>query len=64
MERLLMGLRTAEGVPLADLGDLALDGGRIEAMTGFLEVSDGRLIATSRGRPVLDHLLGELVRAA
>ncbi|HEY2480846.1 MAG TPA: radical SAM family heme chaperone HemW [Caulobacteraceae bacterium] len=63
-ERLLMGLRTVEGAPLSELDELELGGGRIAALAGYLEVRSGHLIATGRGRPVLDRLIGELTRAA
>jgi oxygen-independent coproporphyrinogen-3 oxidase len=64
IERLLMGLRTLEGVPLSDLEDLHLSRGRMAALAGYLEVSGGHLIATGRGRPVLDRIIGELTCAA
>jgi oxygen-independent coproporphyrinogen-3 oxidase len=63
-ERLLMGLRTVEGVPLWEIGALELGPGRMAALAGYLEVSDGRLFATGRGRPVLDRVIGELTGAA
>jgi hypothetical protein len=31
---------------------------------GWLQIEGERLVATARGRPVLDHLLTELTRAA
>lgn len=64
-ERVLLGLRTVEGVPLALLADLQIrpvDGplaGLIEG--GFLTLSDGRVAATARGRPVLDGVLKALL---
>ncbi|MFI4975208.1 MAG: radical SAM family heme chaperone HemW [Caulobacterales bacterium] len=65
LERLLMGLRTVEGVPLPDLAPLAIDGAVIAGFSdqGLLVQSGGRLIATSRGRSVLDRLTLELVGA-
>ncbi len=59
-ERLLMGLRTVEGVALADLAPLRLGrlGGLSEA--GFVRQADGRLYATAAGRPVLDRVIAEL----
>ena len=62
-ERLMMGLRLSEGVELARLG--AIDGlpERIEALApmGLVEVGEGRLRATSAGRPLLKAVLRELL---
>ena len=60
-ERLLLGLRIDEGVPLADLTALSLD--RLDDLVaqGFVERRDARLIATALGRPVLDRVISELV---
>ena len=67
-ERLLMGLRTTEGVALAELSALGLvDGaGRVRdvAELGLAHVSGGRLTATARGRLVLDRLTAELATGA
>jgi len=64
-EALLMGLRLAEGVPLARLGEMAaaLRQDRLQALAaaGLLRLDDGRLIATPAGRQRLDALLGYLV---
>lgn len=59
-ERLLLGLRLDEGVPLADLSALPL---RVEPMesAGMVQVVDGRLRATRAGRPVLDRVILELL---
>jgi putative oxygen-independent coproporphyrinogen III oxidase len=59
-ERLLMGLRTVEGVPLVELRPLPL--ARLPGLqqAGFIRVADGRLHATLRGRPVLDRVIAEL----
>lgn len=64
-EKVLLGLRTVEGVSLAVLADLQIrpvDGplaGLIE--DGFLALSNGRVAATARGRPVLDGVLKALL---
>ncbi|KPF77668.1 coproporphyrinogen III oxidase [Brevundimonas sp. AAP58] len=64
-ERLLLGLRTSEGVPLSLLGPLGLDPatwplkGLFEE--GFVTVAGGRLAATAKGRPVLDAVLKALL---
>jgi oxygen-independent coproporphyrinogen-3 oxidase len=59
-ERLLMGLRTVEGVPLVELAPLALSKLPDLQQTGFVRVADGRLYATAQGRPVLDRVIAEL----
>ena len=61
-ERILLGLRTVEGAPLAlfvtvgaseRVADLAED--------GFLTVANGRVAATDKGRPILDSVLKALL---
>ena len=61
-ERILLGLRTVEGAPLAEferveaaerVADLAED--------GFLTVANGRVAATDKGRPILDSVLKALL---
>jgi len=61
-ERLLLGLRTVEGVALTDLAALDLTG-RVEGLAedGFLVIADGRVAATATGRPVLDAVLKALL---
>lgn len=64
-EKVLLGLRTVEGVALGDLAAL----GRAEAAEplagliadGFLAVEAGRVRATAAGRPVLDGVLRALL---
>jgi oxygen-independent coproporphyrinogen-3 oxidase len=63
MERLLMGLRTWEGVEMSELAPLNLTIGRLKRLSGLTEVRDGRLFATARGRPVLDRIIAELADA-
>jgi len=60
LERLLMGLRTVEGVSLADLTPLAIPDGKIAELSGLIDLSEGRLIASPRGRAVLDSLIKHL----
>ena len=64
LERLLMGLRTLEGVALAELSPLGLAGDdpRVADLTGagLLSLHDGRLVATAAGRRVLDRVTAEL----
>ena len=61
-ERLLLGLRTVEGVALIDLAALDLTA-RVDGLVedGFLAVADGRVAATATGRPVLDAVLKALL---
>ena len=61
LERLLMGLRTVEGVPLADLAPLAIPAPRLESLESLVRPRDGRLVTTPAGRPVLDRVIAELV---
>ena len=60
-ERLLLGLRTVEGVALSQLEavGLAQDAGPLRDLIadGFIDIRAGRLAATATGRPVLDTLL-------
>ena len=67
-ETLLMGLRLAEGVPLARLA--AIEGGgppaaRISELerAGFVTCADGVLAATADGRGLVDRIVLELVAA-
>lgn len=64
-EKVLLGLRTVEGVPLAVLAELQMSpaGGRLADLIAddFLTLSDGRVAATARGRPVLDGVLKALL---
>jgi len=64
LERLLLGLRSIEGVPLIEIAPLNLDRQRIEdlVLQGLLVMAGGRLIATRRGRTLLDGLTRELIR--
>ncbi|TNC74390.1 coproporphyrinogen III oxidase [Rubellimicrobium roseum] len=62
-ERLMMGLRLADGVEMGRLGALPELAGRAEALTGMGLVSheDGRLRTTAAGRPLLNAVLRELL---
>ncbi len=64
VERLLMGLRTVEGVELADLAALNTPAAQIEALRDLVAVKDGRLAATRAGRLVLDRVVAELAGGA
>jgi oxygen-independent coproporphyrinogen-3 oxidase len=61
-ERILLGLRTVEGAELAAFETLAV-ADRLPALVedGFLTARDGRVIATAKGRPVLDGVLKALL---
>ncbi len=61
-ERLMMGLRITDGVPLAELAALTgFDPGRfVEA--GLVRLDGERVSATAKGRRVLDRLTLELLR--
>jgi putative oxygen-independent coproporphyrinogen III oxidase len=65
-ERLLMGLRTVEGVARAELAALALDPAMIDALVGagLLATPGARLVATPDGRRVLDRVVLELANGA
>ncbi|WP_404418439.1 radical SAM family heme chaperone HemW [Brevundimonas vesicularis] len=64
-ERLLLALRTTEGAPVALLSALGLPTERAPVADligdGFLMLKAERLIATERGRPVLDGVLKALL---
>ena len=64
-ERLLLGLRTVEGVALTDLAALGLSPAAdpvADLITdGFLTFADDRVAATPQGRPVLDAVLKALL---
>lgn len=64
-ERFLLALRTTEGAPVALLSSLGLtpDAAPVADLIadGFLMLNAGRLIATDKGRPVLDGVLKALL---
>jgi putative oxygen-independent coproporphyrinogen III oxidase len=63
-ERLLMGLRTLEGVAFAELSPLGLSPGHPRvtplAEAGLIAADDQRIRATAAGRLLLDRVTGEL----
>jgi putative oxygen-independent coproporphyrinogen III oxidase len=61
-ERILLGLRTVEGVEAAAFEALGI-ADRVTGLVadGFLTVQDGRVVATGKGRPVLDGVLKALL---
>jgi len=64
-EKVLLGLRTVEGVALADLAVLgrSMEAGPLAGLVGdgFLAAEAGRIRATAAGRPVLDGVLRALL---
>ena len=64
LERLMMGLRTLEGVAFSDLAPIGLSPSdpRLSdfAEAGLIEARDDRLVATPDGRRVLDRVIAEL----
>jgi putative oxygen-independent coproporphyrinogen III oxidase len=64
IERLLMGLRTVEGVDLAELAPLAIDPARVAQFEELAELVDGRVLITAKGRPVLDRIIRDLAHGA
>jgi putative oxygen-independent coproporphyrinogen III oxidase len=66
LERLLMGLRTIEGVAAPDLAALDIDPTAIASLAsqGLVEAPPDRLIATPTGRAVLDRITLDLARSA
>ena len=58
LERLLMGIRSVEGVTLTDLAALSLPRARLMSLQdeGLIDIANEVLRATSKGRPVLDSI--------
>ncbi len=63
-ERVLMGLRTVEGIHPYSIETLRLPPLNDLVADGLLAISDDRIVATPRGRLVLDRLTGELIGRA
>ncbi|MCL3881635.1 radical SAM family heme chaperone HemW [Marivita sp. GX14005] len=63
-ERLIMGLRLSEGIYLDDITEI-LDRDRAEALIadGYLWQGAGKIGTSARGRPLLNHLITQLVQA-
>ena len=66
LERMLMGLRTDEGVSLQELAPLAISRSKLEtlARSGLASIVDDRLIVGHQGRLVLDRITLELAHGA
>jgi oxygen-independent coproporphyrinogen III oxidase len=61
MERIALGLRTREGIPLALLDAAALETAATLAAEGLAEISGDRIILIHRGRALVDPIAAELV---
>ena len=61
-ERILLGLRIVEGAPMSAFETVGASG-QVADLTadGFLKVADGRVVATAKGRPLLDAVLKALL---
>ncbi len=61
-ERILLGLRTVEGAPL-DAFEAVGASERVADLVAedFLVVANGRVVATAKGRPILDSVLKALL---
>ena len=64
IERLVMGLRTFEGVSLCEIRPLRIAPSTMTDLDAFIALRDGRLIATPAGRLVLDRVVTELTSGA
>ncbi len=60
LERLVMGLRTDEGVARRDILALGVSKTKIDDLSPFVTLNRDRLIATRAGRLVLDRVVAEL----
>jgi oxygen-independent coproporphyrinogen-3 oxidase len=61
LERIALGLRTSEGIPLALLAPEALDRAHHLAAAGLLHLTAERLVLIHHGRALVDPIAAELV---
>ncbi|MCX6866744.1 MAG: coproporphyrinogen-III oxidase family protein [Verrucomicrobia bacterium] len=61
LERIALGLRTTEGIPLELLDSVALQRAEILVGENLARIADGRLILIHRGRALVDPIAAELV---
>lgn len=61
MERIALGLRTREGIPLDLLDQAALGSAETLVGEGLAKIENGRLILIHRGRALVDPIAAELV---
>lgn len=61
LERIAMGLRTGEGIPLSLLNPEALDRATHLAEAGLLRLTEDRLLLIHHGRALVDPIVAELI---
>ena len=61
LERIALGLRTTEGIPLELLVNDALDRARAFVNEGLARIEAGRFILIHHGRALVDPIAAELV---
>ena len=61
IERIALGLRTAEGIPLTLLDPGALDRARVFAAEGLARIEHGRLTLIGRARALVDPIAADLI---
>lgn len=61
IERIAMGLRTTDGIPLALLDEDARCRAAVLAAEGLARIDGGRLVLAGRGRALVDPIAAELV---
>ena len=61
LERIALGLRTCEGIPLTLLDEAAISRAKNLIEEGLAEIADGRLRLVHRGRALVDPIAAELV---
>ena len=61
LERIALGLRTTEGIPLSLLGPDGLLRAKTLAEEDLARISNGRIVLIHRGRALVDPIAAELV---
>ena len=61
IERIALGLRTSEGIPIGLLDPAALARAEVMAGENLVRVAAGRLVLTGRGRALVDPIAAELI---
>ncbi|MEM9476902.1 MAG: radical SAM family heme chaperone HemW [Pseudomonadota bacterium] len=63
VERIMIGLRLGEGMPMADVGSDCLNNNKINDLEDqhLVSVTDGTLVLTPQGRPLLNAILREIL---
>lgn len=61
LERIALGLRTSEGIPLALLDAAARDRADLFVQEGLARIEDGQLMLIHHGRALVDPIVAELV---